>query len=375
MRINIYTLCLLPFVVIGCSSQSGSSSDATTVGNATNETSETNAFPNKTVPDINSMTLVVAKPNIRARGWAGVSTEVTVFVGDNLNNKTVLDGVTVNFAAEAGRIDPSCSITNGSCTVTWNSQNPEPEALDGRVTIVAWMSGAESFKDLNANGLFDGDDLFADSVARPDLSEPFVNDNIATFTDSNRPAYKGQGNALDNVTFSSVRDATETFFDTPGLTDGTFDDKDGKYSGPSCAHASLCSSIQSIFIWKETEIIVTGGSPQIEIFNATADAASMTAAVFPVAAPALLRVEVTDGFYNVLPADATIDVALSNVSGNTLTGAVGSSRFPQPYFIQILSDGTASADGKLTITVNVPADTTATGQTSIESKIERTVTD
>jgi hypothetical protein len=374
-----------PILLIGCGSQSEEAASAaaiettTTIGNATNTTSETNAFPNRTVPDIDSMTLVVEKPNLRARGWAGVSTSVTVFVGDNLNDKTVLDGVTVNFSTEGGRIDPSCSISDGSCSVTWNSQLPAPVGDDGRVTVVAWMSGAESFKDLNANGLFDDGDLFADVDSRPDLTEPYLNDNKYTFIDPTRPAYLLTGTlaALNNVNSSTVKDASESFFDTPGLTENVFDGQDGKYSGPSCAHSTLCSPTQSIFIWRETEIITSGGSPKIEVFNVTGGPdTGMTLATSPIVANTRLRVEITDGFNNVLPADATVEISSTKVNSTTFSGAVGASRFPSVYFINVLSDGTSSTDGEFKIEVNVPADgSLSSGQNEITQTLTFVATD
>jgi hypothetical protein len=367
-----------PLILVGCGSQSGGSAagagTTTAVGNAQNTVSETTAFANRTVPDINSMTLVASTLNLRAKESAGIETTLTVFVGDNLNDKTVLDGISINFAAEGGRVEESCAIESGSCSVTWNSQNPMP--TDGRITIVAWMTGAESFKDLNANGLYDDGDLFADVASRPDLSEPYLNDNMITRIASGRPLYSGPG-ALNNIVINSVRDSTEVFFDTDGLTNGDFDDKDGKYSGPQCAHATLCSPLQSIFIWRELELVASDGAIKISVFDVSSGGLDgMTTASFPmnVSAGKTLRIEITDGYGNPLPADTKIKISADGVSAGEIDVAVGNTTLPQPIYFGLGSDGDSTADGTLTIEVDMPA-AADSSQGALKTKDEYAVSD
>jgi len=51
------------------------------------------------------------------------TTEITVRLADLANNP-VRDGTTVQFRTEYGRVQPSCNTADGTCTVTWNSQEP-----------------------------------------------------------------------------------------------------------------------------------------------------------------------------------------------------------------------------------------------------------
>jgi|GEM_PF-6475260 len=371
MNSKRFLMCLVPFFMAGCGSQSGTSgaADTSAVGNATNTTSETTTLPSKTVPDIDSFTIALSKSNPRARSWVGVEVDVSVFVADNLNDKTVLDGLVVNFAAEGGRIEPVCTISNGSCVVKWNSQAPYPS--DGRATIVAWMSGSESFKDLNANGLFDGTDIFNDTDGLfPDLSEPYVNDNVRARANANRPAiYLGdpssissptlaaRATALNNMTFNNSRDASEVFFDTPGLTDNTFDDKDGKFSGNQCAHASLCSSLESIFIWKEREIVMSDDGIKIQIFEGDTNLTPVDTSSTPINASVstVLRIEITDSAGNSLPGGSTIKISGTDIGAGEIENTVGNSIYAAPYFVHVGPDGT-NTGGSVDIDITIPSE-------------------
>ena len=65
-----------------------------------------------------------------------------------------------------------------------------------------------------------------------------------------------------------VRDADEEFvnYPNPGLsTGGSFDVADGLYSGINCAHTTLCSSDQSVFISKT--LTITNFSDTIFVYR------------------------------------------------------------------------------------------------------------
>jgi len=100
--------------------------------------------------------------------------------------KVAVDGTAVSFTSEGGTIDASCltglantTLTDGtvitqkgipgSCTVRFCSA--EPRAQDGRVTVLAYALGEESFSHTkNTNIYFDSGDPFQN------LGEPFRND-------------------------------------------------------------------------------------------------------------------------------------------------------------------------------------------------------
>lgn len=366
---------LVAFALSGCSEHESGGSVAGGGGSPGEDLdNEADESPSRAIPDIDSMTLAFERQNIRARNTAGVETDVTVYVADNLNDDTVADGATVNFATEAGRISPSCEISGGECTVTWNSQLPV--AGDGRVTVVAWMTGTESFKDLNANGLFDDGDLFDDDPSRPDISEPFVNDNMVTLDDDTLPAYFTD-DGLNNVTLDTQRDNNEVFIDTPGLTDNAFDAADGLYSGADCAHSTLCAEQQQLFIWRDGEIIISGAEPSVRVYDASAAdddrSAEVTGTVDVTGGPVKLRFEITDDFMNILPQGTTIEFSTTDLAEVDASFVVGSSAFPRPYFVTAAADDTPGG-GSVELTVNVPAES-GTGQVALERTFTVPVTD
>lgn len=103
-------------------------------------------------------------------GWLkdGVTTTATVMASDRLGNP-VPDGTAINFISEGGQIEPSCATVNGTCNVKFTSANPRP--ADGRVTVVAYALGEESFVDANGNNKYDSGETFTD------LGDAFIDNN------------------------------------------------------------------------------------------------------------------------------------------------------------------------------------------------------
>lgn len=93
---------------------------------------------------------------------------VTVTLSDR-NRNPVPDGTAVVFMAEGGQIQDSCITKGGECQVTWKASNPLPS--NGRVTIMAFAIGEESFKDFDADGYKDPQEPWTD------IGEAFVDEN------------------------------------------------------------------------------------------------------------------------------------------------------------------------------------------------------
>ena len=266
---------LISFALAACSSQQGSGSTSGSGGTSSSSSGGlggtsggTTIDPAPTqqpavgIPDQNSMTLVASTINVPSWGLSGVETTVTVFLADQLNNSsTIADGTIVYFAAEGGAIQPSCTTTNGACTVTWRSQLPVPtqiapeRAVAGRDTILAWTLGTESFFDNNSNGFFDDGDTQVN-----DIGEPFIDKNE-----------------------NGTRDTDEEFvnFPNPGLsTGGSYDVADGRYAGVNCAHSApnLCADDQSVFIFRQ--LVLTNSSDVILIWPVTGNG-PFTSTVLP----------------------------------------------------------------------------------------------
>ncbi|MCX7176530.1 MAG: hypothetical protein NT159_21935 [Proteobacteria bacterium] len=106
--------------------------------------------------------------NIDGLSVNGVTSSVTVIASDRLGNP-VPDGTAINFISGGAQIEPSCSTTNGTCKVTFTSANPRP--ANGKVTVVAYSLGEESFVDENGNNKYDAGEKFND------LGDLFVDNN------------------------------------------------------------------------------------------------------------------------------------------------------------------------------------------------------
>ncbi|KQC10654.1 MAG: hypothetical protein APR62_11625 [Smithella sp. SDB] len=110
------------------------------------------------LPSQNRFTLAVQTHNIEGWGYAGVPSTLTVYAFDRLGN-SVPDETAVSFVSEGGGITPgSCEITDGKCSVTFLSGNPLPAS--GRVIVLAYAVGEESFIDDNGNNTYDTGETF-----------------------------------------------------------------------------------------------------------------------------------------------------------------------------------------------------------------------
>lgn len=103
----------------------------------------------------------------------GNTTTLTVFAADRQGNP-VPNGTKIIFVSEGGQINStgvsSCLITNGRCSVDLIGQDyrpmgssaPSGDPRPGRVTVLAYTDGEESFVDANFNNRYDAGELFED---------------------------------------------------------------------------------------------------------------------------------------------------------------------------------------------------------------------
>ncbi len=187
------------------------------------------------VPDQNSFSLSAVTKNVEGGQYNGCTdpsgTIVTARLADHFHNPAP-DGTAVSFTAEGGSIDASCLTgltsttltdgtvitqkgTPGECTVRFCSGNPRQ--TDGRITVLAYALGEESFVDNNGNNRYDAGEPFTD------LGDPFRNDRAVT--DAN-------ANGIDDVWKSgnATRASGEQYIDSNG--DGSWNASgDGVYNG------------------------------------------------------------------------------------------------------------------------------------------------
>lgn len=121
------------------------------------------------LPTQNFFSLSAQTFNIEGLNYDGVESKLTVIASDRLGNP-VPDGTAFNFVTEGGQITPaSCATTSGACTVTFRSAERRP--ADGRVTMLAYALGEESFIDANGNNSYDVGETFYN------MGDPYIDAN------------------------------------------------------------------------------------------------------------------------------------------------------------------------------------------------------
>src|SRR6267142_4723005 len=128
------------------------------------------------IPDQDSFSLSATTLNIEGWNFDGVITTLTARLSDHFSNP-VPDGTTVNFVAEGGQLVSSCSTTSGGCSATMTSAAFRP--ANGRVTVLAYAVGEESFNDIDGDGLADAspNELKDANNVSTDMPEAFADYN------------------------------------------------------------------------------------------------------------------------------------------------------------------------------------------------------
>jgi hypothetical protein len=107
------------------------------------------------LPIQKSMSMSAEKFNFEGGGYDGEKIAVTVRMADQYGNP-VSDNTAVNFVTEGGAVGSSsqgaCTTLNGECSVDLRSQNFRP--VNGRVTVLAFAQGIETFVDMNGDGQY-----------------------------------------------------------------------------------------------------------------------------------------------------------------------------------------------------------------------------
>lgn len=154
------------------------------------------------LPAQNSFSLSIATHNIEGLTFDGAQTAVNIIASDRLGN-SVPDGTAINFITEGGNISDgsvppkaSCTTTNGRCSVTFTSSAFRP--ADGRVTIVAYAVGEESFLDHDGNNYFNAGDTCYD------LGDLYIdaNESVSWASGENFITYGSGSSACPATTFA-----------------------------------------------------------------------------------------------------------------------------------------------------------------------------
>jgi hypothetical protein len=127
------------------------------------------------LPTQSRFSLAVQTFNIEGWDLDGTQTAVTIRAADRVGNP-VPDGTRVNFRTSGAAIQSSCLMSAGVCSVQFVSQNSRPVTPlpGGRVRVLAWTAGEESFQDLNGNNRYDPPVNGQGGEPFGDLGDPFV---------------------------------------------------------------------------------------------------------------------------------------------------------------------------------------------------------
>ena len=102
--------------------------------------------------------------NIEGYNIDGVTNTYNIIASDRLGNP-VPAGTAVNFVTEGGQIEAIKLTTidaNGIARTSANFLSSSPRPVDGRITVVAYALGEESFLDQNGNNVWDASEPFQD---------------------------------------------------------------------------------------------------------------------------------------------------------------------------------------------------------------------
>ncbi|MCU4676180.1 hypothetical protein N7931_11115 [Catenovulum sp. 2E275] len=344
--------------------------------------------------DQNSVSLSLDGVNIEAWNIDGVENQVTMRMADHFNNP-VPNGTAVNFIASGGMIEPSCLTQNGACSVNWTSQSPRPmnnnllsgrcdvgndnntandidvtpgqpcyglnqngvqgplqlaRPRSGRVNILAFAVGEESFVDSNGNGFYDANEKFGD------LSEAFLDfneDNQFCGRLADGSAAPGALAVNDPLCLAGGDDDEPVDFNN----DGSFNQGNNLFDGILCQDGQNCT--QNFVHIRDSGIVVLSGSTAY--FTVREADGSQVNTVDLVANPFVsFTAYITDINNNPIAVGSSIELSIDNgeISGSSsyeMPKTSTSVPFGFGFTIKREIDPNGSATGVGTITVTSPS--------------------
>src|SRR6266513_1920584 len=258
------------------------------------------------IPDQDSFSISATILNIEGWNLDGITTILTARLSDHFSNP-VPDGTSVTVVAERGQMGSTCSTITGACSATMTSAAFRP--LNGRVTVLAYAVGEESFSDVDGDGLADlvpNEVVDANGVST-DMPEAFLDNN--------------ENGIRDTIAGSAV---LEQFIDFNN--NGVFDVADGKYNGTLCneppsgtSSAGTCSAARSIHVRRNFPIVFSGSDPVFQFTDAarvpiaSIDLRAVCTSAAPFSPPvSTVLVTITDINANIMPQGTTVTFSTTN---------------------------------------------------------------
>ncbi|MBV1774635.1 hypothetical protein KSF73_02780 [Burkholderiaceae bacterium DAT-1] len=187
------------------------------------------------LPDQAHFSLSASAYNIEGWNYDGTTATLTIRLADHFSNP-VPDGTVVNFVAQGSSVQPSCQTSGGVCSVVFTSQELRP--TNGRVAVLAYAIGEESFVDLDGDGLVSLQREFFDANGKSgDLPEAFL-----------------------DVNETGVYASNDLFIDFNH--NGTYDGPDNAYNGVLCKTGGevTCNTQKSLHVFRNIEMVLSGST-------------------------------------------------------------------------------------------------------------------
>ena len=313
------------------------------------------------IPDQDSFSLSAVETNIEGALYDNVTTTLNILLADHFNNP-VPDGTAINFTAEGGSVEGSCVAKGGTggCPVIFKSQNPRP--ANGRVTVLAYAVGEESFLDLDGDGL-------ASKVNSIDGTTELVESNGITSSD--------MPEAFRDDNENGTRQANETFIDFN--SSGGYDLADGVFNGVLCkeppngtSSSGTCSAAKKTIHVRASNVIIFSGSfarINASVASIDLDPPGTLAADSGCGPTQTVDYRIVDSNNNSMPVGTTITFTADNgtvVGPSVITVPNDTNNYPlvtdYNYSVSIKGDGAINAgactnptlNGSLTVTVKTP---------------------
>ena len=136
---------------------------STTVGSSTISTVSSSLSVAVGLPAQLNFSLSQGTFNIEGFDIDGTTNTYNLIASDRLSNP-VPAGTSINFVAEGGQVEgiKQIALVNGLARTTANFISASPRPANGRITIVAYALGEESFIDANGNNVYDCGESFQD---------------------------------------------------------------------------------------------------------------------------------------------------------------------------------------------------------------------
>jgi len=314
---------------------------STTVGAITYVASSNTISVQDAIPAQNGLSLVASSLN--PEGYNKVATvSITAYVNDR-NNNPVPDGNRVNFLAECGNIGGSCETISGSCSVDWVTTPINCLAYGdntnlGKVSIMAYIDGEESFLDADADGEFE-------------TGETVLTNNEEAYMDfDNSGAFNGANDAYQDFNGNGAHDSAAAL----GLG----------FNGALCV--SNCGTTDRVHVYKDTTLIAStsGAVVTFSVGSVAATASTTTNFTFTV----------KDSNGNIMPAGTKINLSAS--TGQIATSAAYTVNNGNPIsageitaattYSSTFISGTTGDSGLITVKVEAPSGTTSFYYLSIQ---------